>query len=75
MTELTLHPVANQKAGQMTWRLPGQSQPMLHLRLKPSDPWQAYTNCPQHMVPDPSFLSAGYATFFHLLKQDWEVVI
>jgi hypothetical protein len=75
MTEPTLNPAAGPTVGQMTWRLPGQLEPLLHLRSGPLDFWQPYTNCPQYMVPDSPLLSAGYATFVHLLKQNWEVVI
>jgi hypothetical protein len=52
--------------GQMTWRLPGQLEPVLHLR--------PYTECPQYMVPDKPDLSAGYATFVSLLRQQWQII-
>ncbi len=60
--------------GQMTWRLPGQVEPLLHLRTDILEPWKPYTECPQYMVPDPPDLSAGYATFVSLLKQQWQIV-
>jgi hypothetical protein len=60
--------------GQMTWRPPGQVEPLLHLRRNVLEPWKPYTECPQHMVPDPPNLSAGYATFVNLLRQKWQVI-
>jgi hypothetical protein len=64
----------NQSKGQMTWRVPGVSEPTLHLRSNHLEKWKPYTECPQHMVPDQPYLSAGYATFVALLKQNWEVI-
>jgi hypothetical protein len=75
MIKPALNPTTGQTAGQMTWRLPGQREPLLHLRSGPLAPWQPYTSCPQYAVPDRPFLSAGYATFVHLLRQNWEVVV
>jgi hypothetical protein len=60
--------------GQMTWRLPGQIEPLLHLRPDDLTPWKPYTDCPQYMVPDKPDLSAGYATFVSLLKQQWQII-
>jgi hypothetical protein len=60
--------------GQMTWRLPGQVEPLLHLRTSILEPWKPYTECPQYMVPDQPNLSAGYATFVRLLQQKWQVI-
>jgi hypothetical protein len=60
--------------GQMTWRLPGQLEPLLHLRINALEDWKPYTECPQYSVPDHPDLSAGYTTFVSLLKQQWQIV-
>jgi hypothetical protein len=60
--------------GQMTWRLPGQTEPLLHLRTSILEPWKPYHECPKYMIPDPPSLSEGYATFVHLLQQKWQVI-
>jgi hypothetical protein len=60
--------------GQMTWRPYGATEPALHLRLSPLDPWKSYKEFPQFMQPDPPHFSEGYATFIALLKQNWQSV-
>jgi len=60
--------------GQMTWRPPGTAETILHLRLRPSDPWQIYTQFPDLALEDPPEFSAGYATFMALVKAGWEIV-
>jgi hypothetical protein len=74
MTGQTIDQTINPATGQMTWRLPGQAEPLLHLRSHPLEPWKPYTECPTYMKPDPPYVSAGYATFINLLKLNWEVV-
>jgi hypothetical protein len=74
MTESTMTADRGQTAGQMTWRLPGQVEPLLHLRSNPLEPWKPYHDCPTYMAPDQPFLSAGYATFVKLLKLNWEII-
>jgi hypothetical protein len=78
MTESTYSPTAGPttapQRGQMTWRLPGQIEPMLHLRLHPLEPWKPYNECPKYMKPDHTYLSPGYATFISLIKQNWDVI-
>jgi hypothetical protein len=44
MIKPALNPTTGQTAGQMTWRLPGQREPLLHLRSGPLAPWQPYTS-------------------------------
>jgi hypothetical protein len=60
--------------GQMTWKLPGSEDCVLHLRHQPTDPWQHYSEFPEYFLPDPPEFSTGYATFLALLKQQWQTV-
>lgn len=60
--------------GQMTWRLPGMEEPLLHLRLTEDEPWRPYNECPEYMVPDRAEMSLGYPTFISLLKRNWQNV-
>ncbi len=62
----------NQSTGQMTWRLPGMKEPLLHLRIAEHDPWKPYMDCPEYMTPDRDGMSRGFPTFVELLKQKWE---
>ncbi len=64
----------NKPPGQMTWRPPGASEPILHLRLSPYEPWRYYKEFPEYVLPDPPTFSDGYATFIALLKQKWQVL-
>lgn len=57
--------------GQMTWKLPGATECILHLRHHPSEPWRFYKEFPQYVLPDPDGFSEGYATFIALLKKGW----
>ena len=59
-------------AGQMTWRPPGVTEPALHLRLKPSEPWRSFKEFPEYVLKDPPGFSEGYATFLNLLKRNWQ---
>jgi hypothetical protein len=74
MNESTLSQESKPVAGQMTWRLPGQVEPLLHLRSNPLEHWKPYNECPTYMAPDQPFLSEGYATFVKLLKLNWEII-
>jgi hypothetical protein len=78
MTESTPESISGQTntpiAGQMTWRLPGQVEPLLHLRPNAMADWKPYTECPEYMAPDHAHFSPGYATFIKLLKQNWVVL-
>ncbi|MEL6246694.1 MAG: hypothetical protein AAFY78_18675 [Cyanobacteria bacterium J06648_16] len=60
--------------GQMTWRPPGTTETVLHLRRSADKPWQVYTEFPDLVQEDPPEFSAGYATFIALVKAGWEVV-
>lgn len=59
-------------SGQMTWRPPGVTEPALHLRLKPSEPWRSFKDFPEYALNDPPGFSEGYATFLNLLKRNWQ---
>ncbi|MBP5972408.1 hypothetical protein HW132_06600 [Brasilonema sp. CT11] len=60
--------------GQMTWKAPGTTDCVLHLRHNSSEPWRYYKEFPEYVVPDPPDFSEGYATFVALLKKKWETV-
>lgn len=60
--------------GQMTWKPPGTTDCVLHLRHNPSEPWRYYKEFPEYVLPDPPDFSEGYATFVALLKKKWETV-
>jgi hypothetical protein len=60
--------------GQMTWKPPGISDCILHLRHSPTDPWQHYKEFPEYVLPDPPDFSEGYATFIALMKKNWQAV-
>ncbi|NMF65923.1 hypothetical protein [Brasilonema octagenarum] len=60
--------------GQMTWKPPGTTDCVLHLRQNSSEPWRYYKEFPEYVVPDPPDFSEGYATFVALLKKKWETV-
>lgn len=60
--------------GQMTWRPPGTTETILHLRRSANDPWQVYTAFPELALDDPPEFSAGYATFMALVKAGWEII-
>ncbi|HEY9847226.1 MAG TPA: hypothetical protein V6D03_13640, partial [Candidatus Caenarcaniphilales bacterium] len=49
---------------------------ILHLRTEPTQPWRAYTDCPEHAVPDYPISkgSQGWATYQKLLRQGWTLV-
>jgi hypothetical protein len=59
--------------GQMTWKSSGQDC-NLFLRHTPADPWEHYQKFPQLIKPDPKDVSAGFATFIALMKNNWETV-
>jgi hypothetical protein len=60
--------------GEMTWKPPGTTECVLHLRLNSADPWRHYREFPEYAVPDPPDFSEGFATFMALLKQKWSVI-
>jgi hypothetical protein len=64
----------SQTPGQMTWRPPGTTETILHLRLRAFDPWRPYTEFPEYVLPDPEGFSQGYATFIALMSKKWEIV-
>jgi hypothetical protein len=49
---------------------------ILHLQLKPGDPWRPYTACRQFAVPDHNIPggSKGWATYQKLFKAGWTLV-
>jgi hypothetical protein len=64
--------------GYMCWlpKLSSNSDKILHLRLKPHEPWKPYTAFPQHSVPDYRILggSKGWATYQKLLQEGWALI-
>jgi hypothetical protein len=64
--------------GQMCW-LAGFStngEKILHLRLKPHDPWKPYTAFANYKMPDYVIPkgSKGWAMCQHLLKAGWKII-
>jgi hypothetical protein len=65
-------------SGQMCWlaSFSTNGEKILHLRLKPYDPWKPYTAFASYRIPD--YLipngSKGWATSQHLLKAGWEII-
>jgi hypothetical protein len=66
--------MAETLSGQMTWKPPGASSCVLHLRYHPSEPWRHYKEFPEYALPDPPEFSEGYATCLALLKQNWQLI-
>jgi hypothetical protein len=66
--------MSTQSPGQMTWKPPGETDCVLHLRQTTSEPWRHYKDFPEYALPDPPEFSEGYATFLALLKQNWQAV-
>jgi hypothetical protein len=64
----------NQNPGQMTWRPPGATETVLHLRHSPMEPWRHFKEFPEYVLPDPPEFSEGYATFLALMKKNWQTV-
>jgi hypothetical protein len=64
----------NRPPGQMTWRPPGATTCVLHLRNSHIEPWRHYTSFPEYALPDPPHFSEGFATFVALLEQKWQVI-
>ncbi|HAX79167.1 MAG TPA: hypothetical protein DCY88_25905 [Cyanobacteria bacterium UBA11372] len=64
----------NNNPGQMTWKPPGATDCVLHLRRSPLEPWRHYKEFPEYVLPDPPHFSEGYATFLALLKKNWQAV-
>jgi hypothetical protein len=65
-------------SGQMCWlsKFGGNGEKILHLRLKPHEPWRPYTTFPQLSMPDYQIPggSKGWATCQKLLKAQWTLV-
>ncbi|NER35101.1 MAG: hypothetical protein F6J93_13975 [Oscillatoria sp. SIO1A7] len=60
--------------GEMTWKPDGTAGRILHLRIKPFEPWRSYREFPQYFLPDTPGKSQGYATFVSLLGNGWKVI-
>ncbi len=64
--------------GQMCWLAQYESDgtKILHLRLKPEQPWKPYTAFPGLAVKDYPMPggSKGWATYQKLFKANWELV-
>lgn len=64
--------------GYMCWlpKLGSNGDKILHLRLKPHEPWKPYTAFPHYSVPDYRIPggSKGWATYQKLLKAGWTLV-
>lgn len=65
-------------AGQMCWLSASgpDGEKILHLRLKPHDPWKPYTALPQLSVPDYQIPggSKGWATYQRLFRAGWQLL-
>lgn len=64
--------------GQMCWLAVGQGdgEKVLHIRLKPLDPWKPYTQFPHLSVPDYRIAggSKGWATYQKLFRAGWSLI-
>jgi hypothetical protein len=64
--------------GQLCWlpKFGTNGQLILHLRLKPHEPWKPYTAYPAFCIPDYPIpgCSKGWATSQKLLRAQWKLV-
>lgn len=65
-------------SGQMCWlsSFGSKGEKILHLRLKPNEPWKPYTNYPEYAVADYKILggSKGWATYQKLFQAGWTLI-
>ena len=65
-------------SGQMCWLsgLGTNGEKVLHLRLKPNEPWKPYTSCLQYAVADYRIPGGqkGWATYQKLLQAGWTLI-
>lgn len=64
--------------GQMCWlsSFGNDGEKILHLRLKPNEPWKPYKQYSMYAVPDYQVPrgSKGWATYQKLLKSGWVLI-
>jgi hypothetical protein len=64
--------------GQMSWLSASgtDGEKILHLRMKPYEPWRPYTEFRQYAVPDLNEpgASKGWTTYQKLIQAGWQLI-